>query len=259
MTVVEMGSHEGQPVTQAIILAAGRGARFRPVTDTLPKPLVQIGGKALIEWQIEALLAQGVKRILINCCYLADQLIAHVVAQGYDGDIIFSHEETALETGGGIKRALPHFEGRLFYAVNSDVVLWPTSGNYLAQLRRAFTLRPELKLALLLHPTLGAIGLNGAGDFFCHTDGMLWRRGMQKTAPYFFTGLQLMHPSVFDRMEQTIFSMNHVYNQLLAEMPEAMAGIVNPAGYMLHVGDAQGHAACEAFLQKHSVASVTAL
>ena len=154
------------PITQAMILAAGRGARFRPVTDTLPKPLVTLGGKALIDWQIEALLAQGITRIVINCCYLAEQLIAHVQSQDYGCEILFSHEETALETGGGIKRALPFFEGKPFYAVNSDVVLWPESKGYLMQLYRAFTLRPELKLALLLQPTLGAIGLQGAGGFF---------------------------------------------------------------------------------------------
>ena len=68
-----------------------------------------------------------------------------------------------------------------------------------------------------------------------------------------------MHPSVFEEMEQTIFSMNHVYNHLLQHTPEAIAGIVNPGGYMLHVGDEQGHAACEAFLQQNRSAKAASL
>jgi N-acetyl-alpha-D-muramate 1-phosphate uridylyltransferase len=234
-------------VKQAMILAAGRGARFRPVTDTMPKPLVKLAGKPLIDWQLEMLMANGIERVVINNCYLGEMLRAHIEQLALPLEILFSHEETALETGGGIKHALHHFGDTPFYAVNSDVVMWPKRPDLLRQLDRAFALRPDTRLALLLHPTPGAIGLNGAGDFFCNEHGALWRRGVQKTAPYFFTGIQLMDASVFDDTEQTIFSMNVVYNQFLQYAPEAIAGVVG-GGRMLHVGDTEGHAACEAFI-----------
>jgi MurNAc alpha-1-phosphate uridylyltransferase len=242
-------------VTRAIILAAGRGVRFRPVTDTIPKPLVQVRGKALIDWQLELLALSGITHVVINCCYLAEKLIAHVEARNYPLRITFSREETALETGGGIKNALHLLGDAPFFAINSDVILFPQHAQLLRQLERAFSLRTSTRLALLLHPTAGTIGLQGAGDFYCDEHGRLARRGELPTAPYFFTGVQLIHPSVFADIEHTIFSMNLVYNHLLATAPQTIAGIVNPSGHMLHVGDPEGHAACEAFLQKNVIAS----
>jgi N-acetyl-alpha-D-muramate 1-phosphate uridylyltransferase len=236
-------------VKQAMILAAGRGMRFRPITDTTPKPLVEVGGKPLIDWQLEILEMHGMERVIVNTCYLGEQLKAHVSARHYRFEVIFSDEELALETGGGIKHALNHFNDNLFYSINSDVILYPPHTNLLSQLERAFTLRPTTKLALLLHPTVGTIGLKSAGDFFCNEHGAIWRKGGQLFAPYVFTGVQLINPSVFSSIDQSIFSMNVIYDQLLHNAPDTIAGIVGQ-GYMLHVGDVEGHSACEIFLQK---------
>ncbi len=238
------------PITQAIVLAAGRGARFRPVTDAIPKPLVPLGGKPLIDWQLERLKRSGVERVVINCCYLKELLKQHVTAQDYGLDITFSEEDVALETGGGIKRALPYLDDAPFYAINSDVVFWPENPRLLQQLDRAFALRPEVRLALLLQPNPGTIGIRSAGDFFCDEYGHIWRRGVQKEAPYIFSGVQLMRPDIFDGMEDSIFSMNVIYDRLIKGEKEAIAGIINNGGMMLHVGDPEGHRASEAFLNE---------
>ncbi|TAE83669.1 MAG: nucleotidyltransferase family protein [Alphaproteobacteria bacterium] len=247
-------------VDQAIILAAGRGQRFRPVTDTIPKPLVAVAGKPLIDWQIEMLIAQGMKRIIINGCYLRDLLFDHVRSRNYtDVEIIFSEEETALETGGGIKHALPLMGDAPFFSINSDVIMFPTDHpRLLHQLANALEKQPNADIILLLHPCLASKGIHGTGDFFCNEHGHLWRKGTHMNAPYWFTGVQLVRPSAFDGIEESVFSMNLIYDRVLAptrspQTAERLLGIINQTGgIMLHVGDVEGHAAVEAWLHQQS-------
>ncbi len=236
------------PVKQAMILAAGRGARFRPVTDTTPKPLVEVCGKKLIDWQLEMLEMNGIERVVVNVCYLKEQVIEHVQGWRSRFDIIISEEDAALETGGGIKNALHHFNGELFYAINSDVILHPQHGAMLHQLARAFELREHTEIALLLHYTSHAVGIAGAGDFFCDQQGDLQRRGTQKSAPFYFTGVQLVHPRAFDGVEASIFSMNVIFDKLMMRESIGIAGVINQSGSMLHVGDPEGHAQVERFV-----------
>ncbi len=236
-------------VTQAMILAAGRGQRFRPVTDTMPKPMVEVDGAPLIDWQMELLIASGVKKIVVNVCYLKEILIDHLKQWKHRAEIIISHEDTALETGGGIKHALHHFGDELFYSLNSDVILFPKHENMLTQLNAAFEKNDATRLALLLSFKEHAVGLKGAGDFFCDKFGQVQRRGAAKVAPFFFTGAQLMHPSVFENVDDTIFSMNKIYDALLPNERE-LIGIINQHGSMLHVGDPEGHVAAQDFLEQ---------
>lgn len=240
-------------VKQAMILAAGRGQRFRPITDTIPKPMVEVGDVALIDWQIKQLIACGVEKIVVNVCYLKDILVRHLAQWESKIEIIISHEDTALETGGGIKQALHHFKGELFYSLNSDVILHPMHPNMLTQLNAAFDKNPATRLALLLSFKEHAVGLSGQGDFFCDTFGHVQRRGAAKTAPFFFTGAQLIDPSIFDGVDDTIFSMNKIFDMLLPQ-ERHLIGIINQHGSMLHVGDPEGHKAAESFL-KHMTLS----
>jgi N-acetyl-alpha-D-muramate 1-phosphate uridylyltransferase len=237
-------------IKQAIILAAGRGARFRPVTDSIPKPLVRLAGKALIDWQLELLHLSGIERVIINCCYLKELLIEHVQATSYGfKELAFSEEETALETGGGIKKALPFFHDEPFFAVNSDVVISPSNAGILQQLTNAFDKKPLMQVALLLQPMVDVIGLQSKGDFFCNEYGVLKRRGLQPNAPFIFTGVQLLNPQIFSEIDSTIFSMNMIYDEMLENSPSHIAGIINLQGTMLHVGDVEGHNLAEDFLK----------
>ena len=237
-------------VKQAIILAAGRGERFRPVTDTIPKPLVRLAGKALIDWQLELLALGGIERVIINCCYLKELLIEHVQKSNYGfKELAFSEEETALETGGGIKKALPFFHDAPFFALNSDVVISPSNANILQQLSNALERKKELQAALLLQPMVDIIGLQLKGDFFCNEYGALKRRGLQPNAPFIFTGVQLLKPQIFTNIDSSIFSMNIIYDKMLQQSPNHIAGIINLQGTMLHVGDIESHKLAESFLQ----------
>jgi MurNAc alpha-1-phosphate uridylyltransferase len=234
----------------AIILAAGRGERFRPVTDSIPKPLVQLGGKTLLDWQLELLELSGIERVIINCCYLKDLIKTHVKSRKHNfKEIVFSEEETALETGGGIKKALSFFNDEPFFALNSDVVMHPQTPNILNQLRQAADKRTTLRLILLLQARAGIVGLDGSrGDFFCNEYGLLSRRRLSEEAPFVFTGVQLIYPEVFEGIENSIFSMNLVYNKMLESEQQQIAGVINTNGIMLHVGDVTGHKQAESHL-----------
>jgi MurNAc alpha-1-phosphate uridylyltransferase len=110
------------PIHTAMILAAGRGERMRPLTDLTPKPLLQAGGKRLIEWQIHALVKAGVQRIVINHAWLGDQF-ATALGNGarYGCELVYSAEKTALETAGGIAKALPWLGQQPFIVVSGDI------------------------------------------------------------------------------------------------------------------------------------------
>ena len=103
-----------------MVLAAGLGKRLRPVTDTLPKPLVKIGGKPMIDWGLDSLEEAGVRKAVVNVHYLADQVEAHLKGRTRP-HIVFSDErETLLESGGGIIKALPLLGDKPFFLINSD-------------------------------------------------------------------------------------------------------------------------------------------
>lgn len=107
---------------KAMILAAGRGERMRPLTDSMPKPLLTVGGKPLIVWHIERLVAAGFKTLVINHAYLGQKIEA-TLGNGsqWGAEIIYSAEGVALETAGGIANALPLLDDAPFLVVNGDV------------------------------------------------------------------------------------------------------------------------------------------
>ena len=107
---------------KSMILAAGYGKRLGNLTKDTPKPLIEVKGKALIDFHIDKLIAIGCEKIVINVHYLAEKIINHVSAKYIDAiDIIFSHEENILGTGGGIKNAVKHFDQDDFLVINSDI------------------------------------------------------------------------------------------------------------------------------------------
>ena len=232
---------------QAIVLAAGRGSRLRPWTDRLPKPLVPVAGRALIDWQLASLAAQGVRRVVINSCYLADMLEAHLRSHAYPLEIHISRESRLLETGGGILKAMALLEPGPFFALNADMIVWPPDQAPLARLVAKLRAHAQAKLGLLLYPRERALGIRAPGDFHCR-EGALTRRGRERTAPYLFSGIQWLDPKVFDGSEPEAFSMNRIYDRLLQMQPALLRGVIQENGMLLHVGDPEGKEACEDYL-----------
>lgn len=225
--------------TRAMILAAGLGTRMRPLTDTLPKPLVEVAGRPLIDHAIDFFVRRGVTELVVNLSYKAELLLPHLQNRR-DVKIVISPEPQPLETGGGIARALPHFNGEAFFCLNSDNIVVDPAGEVLHRLASAAG--EETKAVLLLHPTDRATGYDGAGDFRRTPAGRLQRRRELAAAPYVFAGLQWLHPRFFISAPAGKFSMNLLYD--LGISPEGVLdeGIrsVLHAGDWLHVGDPAG-------------------
>lgn len=172
---------------KALILAAGRGERMRPLTDTLPKPLLEVHGKPLIIWHIERLKQQGFNEIVINIAYLGEKIIA-LLGDGSKWDLTISYSDErdtgALESAGGIKKALPLLGDAPFLVVNGDIFCdYPFNPNF--QLHHALA-----HLVLVPNPPH-----NTQGDFALDTDGFVTNTTRNR---YTFSGIGYYHPRLFD-------------------------------------------------------------
>ena len=182
---------------RAMVLAAGRGTRLLPLTRELPKPLIPVAGRPVIDRLLDALAASGVVRVVVNLWYRADVLARHLTPRTRP-ELVLLREERLLDTGGGVLNALPHLGPRPFYVVNGDVLWRDGVHPALARLARAFD--PRLMDALLLvYPAASARAYEGRGDFFMDQMGRLRRRREPEVAPFVFTGIQLLSPRLFRR------------------------------------------------------------
>jgi MurNAc alpha-1-phosphate uridylyltransferase len=230
-----------------MVLAAGLGLRMRPITLSLPKPLIPIAGRSLIDRILDHLVAAGVAEAVVNTHHLGHVLERHLAGRG-DLKITLSSEPNLLETGGGIANALPLLGDRPFYAINGDV-LW-RDGREPGLVALARTWQDEqMDALLLLQPTTTAIGYAGPGDFFLETTGRLCRRGGRPAAPFLFTGLQILHPRLFAEAPAEPFSLNVLFDRAIGD--GRLFGVVHEGGWC-HVGTPADIPAAEAFVEDAS-------
>lgn len=203
-------------IKKAMVLAAGEGTRMRPLTDDRPKPLVEVGGKALIDHAIDRLEAVGVEEIVVNLHYMADMLEAHLRERA-SPRITFSDErDVLLETGGGVKRALPLLGEDPFFVVNSDA-LWidPSDGkDNLGSMMDAFDAETTGYLMLVAERE-GSIGFTGRGDFDMDDGGHLTWRRQDQDASMMFAGVQIMQASHFEHAPRDAFSNRWIWDNEL--------------------------------------------
>jgi MurNAc alpha-1-phosphate uridylyltransferase len=198
-----------------MIMAAGLGTRMRPLTNTKPKPLVELLGKPLIDHVIDRLVAAGVTTIVVNVHYMADQLKAHL-AKRKDVEIVIS-DETAelLDSGGGIVKALHYFGDEPFYHANSDTVWVEGASHALDRLKARWD--PETMDALmLLAPTVNTICYDGRGDFMMDAEGRLTRVPELKIAPFVWMSIEIVHPRLFEGAPSGKFSVNLLWDRAIA-------------------------------------------
>jgi MurNAc alpha-1-phosphate uridylyltransferase len=231
-------------IIKAMVLAAGRGERMRPLTDVMPKPMIEVAGRSMVDRAIDRFVEAGINDVVVNTSYKAEMLEAHL-AKRITPNIVFSREETALETGGGIAKALHHFNSQPFFAANGDIIWLDGAVSALAKMEGEWN--ANLDAMLLLHPTEQAVGYGGAGDFFYAADKGLTRRGGAARAPYVFAGVQLLHPRLFKGTPQGAFSMNVLYDKLIEQTPDRIRAIIHD-GKWLHVGDIAGKQQAEKIL-----------
>jgi MurNAc alpha-1-phosphate uridylyltransferase len=226
----------------AMVLAAGLGTRLRPVTDHLPKPLVEIAGRTLLHHAIDRLEAAEVERVVVNLHYKGEMIAARL-AERDRPCIELSREETLLETGGGVKHALPLLDD-LFFVVNGDILWLDGFFPALNRLARAFK-ASKMDAVLLLQRTIGAIGYDGIGDYFLDPLGAPRRRSEREVAPYIFAGIQILHRRLFAGIDDSVFSLKRLYDR--AEDAGRLGAIVHD-GEWFHVGTPEGLEATRARL-----------
>lgn len=226
----------------AMIFAAGLGTRMGALTRDRPKPLIEVGGRPLIDYSLDLARAAGIAKLVVNTHAHADQLRAHLEAVAPQTAISFEPER--LETGGGLRQALPLLGSDPVFTLNADMV-W-SGGNPLATLRKAWD--PTRMGALLcLVPRAAAQGHHGLGDFFLGDDGRLSRRGDAAQAPFVYTGAQIIDTGALDGFAGGAFSLNPVWDALIAT--GRLFGVVHSGGWV-DVGRPEGIALAEAELAR---------
>jgi len=221
------------PPTHAMVLAAGLGLRMRPITDTLPKPLVSVAGRTMLDRALDHLDRAGVAHKVVNTHWLPQKIADHLVGRA---DITLSPEDVLLETGGGVAKALPLLGRGPFYVVNSDII-WTDggAGSALSRLASAWD-DSRMDGLLLMQRTATALGYDGDGDFFLSADGIPTRRGARQVAPLLFSGVQILSPRLFTDAPSGKFSLNVLYDQALEA--GRLFGLVHD-GRWYHVGTPQ--------------------
>ena len=199
-----------------MVLAAGLGKRLRPVTDTLPKPLVKIGGKAMIDWGLDTLEAAGVTKAVVNVHYLADQIHAHLAARALPRIVFSDEREALLESGGGIVNALPLLGAEPIFLINSDTFWLEDEGSNLSRLAEMFHSESMDILLLLVRPEQ-ATGYEGKGDFDMDMSNRLRRPLPDETVPFVYAGAAVIHPRVFNGAASEPHSLNRQFNKALAD------------------------------------------
>jgi MurNAc alpha-1-phosphate uridylyltransferase len=220
---------------RAMVLAAGYGLRLRPLTETTPKPLISVGGRTMLDRALDSLAVSGVTRAVVNVHHLGAQIEQRLAERGRMGlepATEVSTEAQLLDTGGGIRNALPRLGAAPFLAINADIV-WE-DGPVPALKRLAASYDATTMDALLLLVTRDrAVGFDGPGDFFRNDDGRLVRRGEKPSAPYVYAGLQMLTPTLFDGAPEGPFSLNRLYDRAAGR--GRLFGLVHDGGWY-HVG-----------------------
>lgn len=224
----------------AMLLAAGLGTRMRPLTDEKPKPLIEVAGKALIDYALDRFLDAGVSRTIVNVHYRADQMEAHLKARAKSEIVISDERELLLETGGGLKNALPSLGDNPIFCTNTDAILIDGDQDGCGLLAEHWD-DSAMDALLLLIPTSRTSGYDGKGDFDQNADGRIALRSGD-SAPYVFTGLQIITPELIAEGPDGPFSTRLLWDKA-AERGRLYGAVAD--GFWLHVGDPDGLAEAE--------------
>jgi MurNAc alpha-1-phosphate uridylyltransferase len=228
----------------AIVLAAGLGTRMRPYNGHVPKPLVTVRGKSLIDYGLDRLADAGVERAVVNVHHLADALERHLAARNRPRIVISDERGALLGTGGGIAKALPQLGSGPFFLINSDTFWLDGMKPNFARLAEAFD-ADRMNALLLLAPTTGSIGYDGRGDFAMLPDGRLRPRGEDGAAPFIYAGAAVLSPTLFADVPAGPFPLTLVFDRAGAK--GRLFGL-RLEGVWMHVGTPEAVAAAEAAL-----------
>jgi N-acetyl-alpha-D-muramate 1-phosphate uridylyltransferase len=204
------------PISQAVVLAAGLGTRLKPITDTMPKPLVPVAGKPMIDYGLDVLADAGVCRAVVNVHHFADRMEAHLAAYSRL-DILVSDERAELmNSGGGLKKALALLDPGIVYVMNADLFWIGEQAGQPSNLQRLAGLFDPAKMdmALLCVPLDRTTGHNGKKDFQLDADGKL-SRYVDGDNPVVYAGAIVMHSSLLDGAPDDAFNLNIYFDRAI--------------------------------------------
>lgn len=206
-----------QKIKRAMVMAAGKGTRMQPLTNTMPKPLVPFMGRPLIDHVLDRLEEAGIEEVIVNSHHFADMLEAHVLKRVHPRIILSDERAELLDTGGGAKKALPLLGDDPVITFNSDSVWYEGAGvgENIRRLINAFD-PARMDALLMIADAATTIGFVGRGDFHMDAEGRLTRRGDAAQAPCMFAGVQVIKPSLFADGPAGAFSTNLIWDRLIA-------------------------------------------
>jgi MurNAc alpha-1-phosphate uridylyltransferase len=227
-----------------MVMAAGLGTRMRPLTDTLPKALIEVAGKPLIDFVIDPLVAAGVEKIVVNVHAFADQLEAYL-RQRKDADYLISDERGGLlETGGGVKHAQALLGDAPIFVCNSDYVWRKPGAPALQSLVEAWD-PVRMDALVVVIPKARTLGFDTPGDFFQAPDGTLTHRGDWPEAPLHAFGIEILDPRPVYADPRKAFSLRDIW---FASADQGRLYGLQLDGLWMQVGDPAARDAAEARL-----------
>ncbi len=227
-----------------MIMAAGLGTRMRPLTNDIPKPMVKVRGRTLIDHVIDRLVAAGVTLIVVNVHYKGDLLIEHL-SKRKDVEIRISDERTdLLDSGGGIHQALHHFEGEPFFHANADTV-WVEGASSALEAMKARWNPATMDALMLLAATVSTVCYDGRGDFMMDAEGLLTRVPQGRISPFVWMSMEILHPRLFDTAPGGKFSINPLWD--VAIKKKRLYGL-RLDGVWMHIDRPEAVKESEAFL-----------
>lgn len=215
-----------------MVLAAGLGTRMRPLTDTRPKPMVEVAGKALIDHVLDKLANAGVSTTVVNVHYFADQIEKHLASRTAPRIVISDERQQLLGTGGGVVKALPQLGNAPFFHVNSDTLWLDGVSSNLRLLANTFD-PATMDALLLLAPSTDSIGYSGRGDYVMDPEGALRRRTEHEVAPFVYAGVALLSPALFAGAPDGEFALTKLFDR--ASEAGRLKGL-RLDGLWMHVG-----------------------
>jgi N-acetyl-alpha-D-muramate 1-phosphate uridylyltransferase len=217
---------------KAMVLAAGLGLRMRPLTDAVPKPLVRVAGRPLLDHVLDRLAEAGVTEAVVNVHYLPDQIIDHVATRATPRVVISDERDQVLGTGGGVVKALPLLGSEPFFHVNSDTMWIEGVRHNLTRLADTFD-PARMDILLLMAPTASSIGYSGQGDYSMQPDGTLRKRREHQVVPFVYAGAAIISPAIFANAPQGEFSLIRMFDK--ANEQDRLFGL-RLDGVWMHVG-----------------------
>ncbi len=214
-----------------MLLAAGLGTRMRPLTDSRPKPLVEVEGKAMIDYVIDSLADAGIERVVVNVHYFADMMEAHLSARKNPEILISDEREKLLDSGGGVKKALPMLGAMPFLSLNSDAIWLDGPRSNITRMIEHWDAE-TMDILLLLASTSHAVGWGNKGDFSMDQRGVIHRPKPGEITPFAYAGVAILKPDLFAGTPD-VFSLNRLFNEAIGR--ERLFGL-RLEGLWMHVG-----------------------